>query len=285
MKARLLAVTALLATSIVVEPVVLAQQQSASPRQTGAESGVPAESEQVQPRFIWGILINFALSKLGSAVWDVFTSWLNKNFTDSTGSGMQRLSKVPVDSRFGTLKMRSTGALQASGAEVVASDPPTPLLVNNGHENYQGVHIAMLMVQADGTPIAFKPVTEGFKSGENFRLRIISTFEGELVIENVNPMGERRQIYPPQAQQVVAIPADKEVIVPLARDDRFQFAGAPGREQLVIKLADPRATGTQAARSRVHRKDVDYGSNFVQEVTAGTYPLIEQAIELQHEER
>ena len=32
----------------------------------------------MQPRFIWGILLNFALSNLGSLVWNVFSGWLGR---------------------------------------------------------------------------------------------------------------------------------------------------------------------------------------------------------------
>jgi hypothetical protein len=272
----------LLITTFTLNTVVLAQQQAeqapVTPPPAAAEDG-----QQVQPRFIWGLLINVLLSKLGSAAWNVFADWLAKSLKTTVEQRLNLITPVPVDSPWGALKFRSSNALAARGADIVVADPPAPLSVNNGRENYQGAHIALLMVKDDGTPLAFRGVTEGFKSGESFRLRVVSTFDSELVIENINPNGERRQIYPAQRDQVVAIPAGKEVLVPLSRDDRFRFGGTTGREQLIVRLADPRAVAAQASQNRVNRKDVDYGSNFLQEVAPGTYPMIEQSIELQHQ--
>jgi hypothetical protein len=273
---RLLA--ALLVAAIAFNSAAFAQQQPAVNPPAAA-----ADEEQPQPRFIWGLLINFALSKLASAAWNIFTNWLTNTMKISAEKRINELATNALDSVWGALKFRGSNAIASRGAEVVTADPPAPLSVDDGRVNLQGVHIALLMVRDDGTPLAFRAVNEGFKSGESFRLRVVSTFDGELVIENINPNGERRQIYPAQAQQVVAVPAGKEVLIPLSRDDRFRFGGATGREQLVIRLVDPRAVGAQAASGRVNRKDVDYGSNFLQEVKPGTYPVIEQAIELQHQ--
>lgn len=245
----------------------------------------PAEDEQVQPRFIWGILLNFALSKLGSVVWNVFSGWLENRLTGGLDAATDHVIGSVTNSLSGMIRPRSSLAPASRAAEVVVGDPQSPLQINDGRENFQGVHMAMLVVQPDGKTVAFRPVSAGFVTGERFKLRVVSTFDGELAIENINPRGERRQIYPKRAADIVAIPAGKEVIVPLDRDDYFQFTGATGREQLVINVADPRAVGPQMSGNRVNRQDVKYGSNFVQEVTPSTYPFISQAVELRHSAR
>lgn len=245
----------------------------------------PAEDEQVQPRFVWGILLNFALSKLGSYVWNVFAEWLENRLTGGLDATTDHVISSLANSAFGQIRPRSSSALAARGADIVVGDPQSPLRISGGRENFQGVHMAMLVVQPDGKTASFRPVSAGFVTGERFKLRVVSTFDGELAVENINPRGERRQIYPPRGADIVATPAGREVILPLARDDYFQFAGATGREQLVIQVADPRAVGSQASPNRVNRQDVKYGSNFVQEVAPNTYPFISQPVELQHAAR
>lgn len=265
-------IAALLACALALAASGWAQQQPPQP---------PTEDEQVQPRFIWGILLNFALSKLGSLVWNAFSGWLENRLTGGLGNTTS-YAIGNLTSRSGNIQQRSSLAPASRGPDVVVGDPQTPLQIKDGQENFQGVHMAMLVVQPDGKTVAFRPVSAGFVTGERFKLRVVSTFDGELAIENINPRGERRQIYPQRAADIVAMPAGKEVIVPLGRDDYFQFTGATGREQLVINVADPRAVGPQMSSNRVNRQDVKYGSNFVQEVTPITYPFISQAVELQH---
>jgi hypothetical protein len=110
----------------------------------------------------------------------------------------------------------------------------------------------------------------------------MATFGGLLVIENINPRGERRQIYPASTSQVVILQAGGDTLLPLGSDQFFEFANATGEEQLVITLRDPRAVGNAASREKVHRKDEEFGTHFVQEVTRGAYPVISESIRLQH---
>ena len=267
-------IAALLASALALASTGYAQQTPSQP---------PSEEDaQVQPRFIWGIVLNFALSKLGSYIWNVFAGWLENRLTGGLGATTNHLVSSLATPESGRVRPRSSSALAARGADVVVGDPQSPLQISGGRENVQGVHMAPLVVQPDDKTASFRPVSAGFVTGERFKLRVVSTFDGELAVENINPRGERRQIYPPQGSNIVAIPAGREVILPLARDDYFQFTGATGREQLVINVADPRAVGSQASQNRINRQDVTYGSNFVQEVAPNTYPLISQAVELQH---
>jgi hypothetical protein len=48
-------------------------------------------------------------------------------------------------------------------------------------------------------------------------------------------------------------------------------------------VRDPRSLQAgRAATARVFRKDESYGSNFVQEVKPGQYPVIAEAIGIEH---
>jgi hypothetical protein len=160
--------------------------------------------------------------------------------------------------------------------------PSVPLTFDDGKENYQGANIAILAGPKGGNSFQARPINAGFKTGERFKLRIVPTFNGELSLENINPRGERRQIYPAAANQVVNLVAGKETFVPLGPDEYFEFTGEAGKEQLIVNLVDPRAIGNSASKARVFRQDVKYGSNFVQEVPGNTFPHIRQAIDIQH---
>ena len=78
-------------------------------------------------------------------------------------------------------------------------------------------------------------------------------------------------------------PTGKEILLPLGREEYLQFAGDVGRDQLTLTVRDPRSlAGGQASTARVFRRDEDYGSNFVQEVKPGRYPVIAEAIGIEH---
>jgi hypothetical protein len=257
----------------------MAQTPPPAPPAPAPESG----GEEVQPRFIWGILIQLAVSRLGGFAWDMFTKWLEARMTGGAGSLTDRLTLGLSGNSGASIRPRAAaGDLNARAADIVVGTPSAPLTVEGGRENYQGANVAILAAEPNGTSFAVRPVNQGFKTGERFKLRVISTFGGELSIENINPLGERKQIYPPQAHQVVVLAVGKETFIPIEAGDYFEFAGKTGKEQLVVNLADPRATGDRASRNKVFRQDVQYGSNFMQEVTPETYPFISQAIDLQH---
>ena len=103
------------------------------------------------------------------------------------------------------------------------------------------------------------------------------------MIENINAKGERRQIYPPEGGAVVVLQAGAATLLPLGAKEFFEFAHATGEEQLVISLRDPRAAGDAASRQKVFRKDEEFGTHFVQEVSKGAYPVISEAIRLEHQ--
>lgn len=252
----------------------IAQQPPPPPANEGA-------SEEMQPKFIWGILIKFAVNYAISAFGNYLLGKLTEQLTPQNVASMLLRNKsasiVPLDS-VGGVTAKSAGAPE----NTVAGEPTTPLKVENGRENYQAVHVALMNFDRAGNALGFAPVTAGFRTGERFKLRVLPTFDGLLVIDNINPNNQRRQIYPARADNVVKVKGGVEIMIPLGQDEYFEFAGATGDEQLVITLRDPRAFGAAAATAVVTRKDENNGSNFMQELAPNTYPVISQALRLKH---
>jgi hypothetical protein len=244
----------------------------------------PAGDDELKPRFIWGILINIALKYAVSA----FSQYLMGKLTEQLTP--ESLAKMLINSHsahivpLSGLVSRDYAAREAGAPEnAVAGEPTKPLKIENGRENYQAVHVALMDFDRDGNPRGFHPVTAGFRSGERFKLRVLPTFDGILAIENINPKSQRKQIYPPQGSDVVQIKAGVEIVIPLDKDQYFEFTGDGGDEQLVVTVRDPRAFGAAMATAQVTRKDENNGSNFMQEVTPDTYPVISQSMHLRHD--
>lgn len=259
----------------------------AVPLHAGAETAPaktkPAQeepgAEEAQPKFIWGILVKFAASK----AFEIFFDWVSKKMFN----GMtlpQYLTRESAVSKPGdaVLAPAQKGGVTPVIPNVTDKAPAAPLTVENGRENYQGAMLSLLVLQPDGKTLAVRPVSAGFKSGEKFRIRIGATFEGELALDNINPRGERVRLYPADSGQVVRIKRGAPVILPLEPDSFFQFDEEAGEERLVVSLRDPRAQGDAAAQSQVHRQENVQGTGLLQEVAAGKFAAIAEAIALQH---
>lgn len=281
-------IAAAMSATLLSAPCSWAQQTPATAPPAASAAGNPSDDE-VQPRFIWGILINFAISKISSFAWDIFAGYLQTKLSAGLIGSADAITSQLIANLVGNsgarLRPRSSGAIAARGPDIVVGTPETPLSITGGKENYQGAHVALLMASPDGKTFSVRSVGDGFMSGERFKLRIVSTFGGDLTIENINPADERRTIYPAGADQVVSLQAGKETVVPLNADQFFEFTRTTGREQLVVNLADPRAVGAAASTNKVFRQDLKYGSNFLQEVTPNSFAHISQAVELQHNAR
>lgn len=262
--------------------VTFTLQASAQPAQAPAPA---PDSEEMQPKIlIWGLLLNAAF-KLASSL---LADWLQNKLTVELTP--HNLAVLLLNSLTATIEPLSTAAdtdisAKTAGAaeNAVQGEPTTPVRITDGMVNYQGVNVALIGFDGDGKPLGFRPLTAGFKSGERIKLRVLPTFDGLLVIDNINPKGQRTQVYPARASEVVKVKAGVEILVPLDKDQYFEFAGEAGDEQLVITLRDPRAFGTAAAKTPAFRQDEANGSNFVQETKPGTYPLIAQSLRLRHE--
>lgn len=242
------------------------------------ETAHPGGEEEAQPKFVWGILLKFAATK----AFEVLFEWSTKKMFQ----GMAQPSMLARDAAVSAPDAAMLAPAQKDAVpmapNVTDSAPIAPLLVEGGKENYQGALLALLVLQPDGRSFVVRPVSAGFKSGEKFRIRIGATFNGELLLDNITPQGERNRLYPENAGQVVKIKAGMPVILPLDKDSFFQFDEIAGEEKIVVILRDPRIQGGAAAQALVHRRENEQGTGLLQEVEAGKYAAIAESIALQH---
>jgi hypothetical protein len=257
---------------------------------SGQTTSPAAESTELQPKPIWGLLIQYVAGEVFAA----FSQWARVKMSDSPPSALASAQtpqlaadelRRKLDTTGGAIIMSNAGAAAAALGDTAPTTfeaPSTPIKVDQGAANYQGVHVAIVGVDRAGVITELRAVKDGFRTGERFKLRAISTFGGLLVIHNINPKGDHRQIYPPRPGDVVVLQPGADTLLPLGSDEFFEFARATGEEQLVISLRDARAIGAAASRTRVHRKDEDYGTHFVQQVSADKFAVISEGIRLQH---
>lgn len=248
----------------------------------GADAPLAKDESQVteepQPKFIWGILIKFAASK----AFEIFSEW---TFQYMFKNNMLPSILTPRDivSPPGAASIVSAGGHWTPVVPNVTDNAPNaPLIAENGKENFQGVHLALLVLQIDGQTFKVRPVSEGFKSGEKFLIRVGATFDGELSLDNINPKGKRERLYPANTEQVVKIRNSAPVILPLEKGSYFKFDDDTGEEKLIITLRDPRAMGDAIAQTMVHRNESEQGTGLLQETASGKYAAIAEAISLKH---
>lgn len=250
-------------------------------------SGDAPPRQEAEGKFVWGILIKL----VAPVVFDFFSDWVKKkiaaNYKENSLEYMAGNAAVAVIvnlSSYLTGKDIVLGGVGANAAPNAAlGTPEEPLKTGKDGENFQGVNVALVGIDENSKPTGYRTVADGFTTGERFKLRVLSTFDAVVVLGNITPKGAQRQIYPAAVGQAVSIPAGKEILLPLGKQEYLQFAGDVGRDQLTLTVRDPRSLQTgQASSARVFRKDESYGSNFVQEVKPGLYPVISEAIGIEH---
>jgi len=251
--------------------------------QTNAPLPATPEPQQAEGKFVWGILIKL----IAPSVFQLFANWVLKKIEPTYDEKALRKLAMNVAGagivKLGSLFASKDIILAGVAPNAAVGEPTEALRTDNAGENFQGVHVALVEVDADGKPVGFRTVADGFRSGERFKLRVLSTFDAVVVLGNITPKGVQRQIYPAAAGQAVSIPAGKEVLLPLGPKEFLQFAGDVGRDQITITVRDPRSLEAgRASQAQVFRKDETYGSNFVQEVKPGLYPVMAEAIGIQH---
>lgn len=262
-----------------------------APFRTGAAEGneaerSPTESQETpQPKFIWGLLLNVVLKYAMS----LFADWLLSKLTVdlSPPAVFQRLVANSKQANIVSLSSVSSFGAKSAGApeNTVLGEPTTPFKLEQDHENYQAVHVAIVAFDRSGKVTGLRPVSAGFSTGDRIKLKVLPTFDGILVIESINPSGVRRQIFPPDPATVILVKRGLEVLIPMAEDYYFEFTGQTGDDQLVISIRDPRAFGEAASVAPANRKDDKYGSSFLQETAPETYPLISQSLKFSHRSR
>jgi hypothetical protein len=252
--------------------------------QTGAPlPATPEPQQQAEGKFVWGILLKL----IAPSVFQTFANWVLKKIEPNYDAAALRKLAVNVAGaaivKIGNYVSGKDIILAGIAPNAALGEPTEALQADKGGENFQGVHVALVEVDADGRPVGFRTVGDGFRTGERFKLRVLSTFDALVVLGNITPKGAQRQIYPAAGSEAVRIPAGQEVLLPLGQKEYLQFAGDIGRDQLTITVRDPRSLeGGRASTAQVFRKDETYGSNFVQAVSPGRYPVMAEAISIQH---
>jgi hypothetical protein len=169
----------------------------------------------------------------------------------------------------GSAFIARTGSSELVGPQLAIKDA--------AGSDYHGAAIAIV-----GGDNQAKPLKAGFRTGERFKLRVLTTFAAHVVVENINARDERRQIYPAPSAGVVVVQSGGYVLLPLGAKEFFEFTKATGQELLVVSLSHPRAVGDAASRQPVLRVDEKDGTSFIQEVAKGKFPAILEPIRLEH---
>ena len=233
-------------------------------------------------------LPSYAQQEPKPEVFAKFSQWANSKTTGKPQSKSMAVDSLRSkgDTSGGAFIARSMSDGPVGNKEslaISAEKPSTVITLEEGSPDYQGAHIAIVGADKEGNITDVRSAKSGFRTGERFKVRTVSTFGAHLVIENINAKGERKQIYPPEGTTVVVIQPGEDTLLPLGPQQFFEFAKTTGEEQLVISLRDPRAIGDAAARQKVFRKDEELGTHFVQEVAKGEFPVISEAIKLEHQ--
>lgn len=246
-----------------------------------APGAMPATEERMEPKFVWGILLNLVANYAMSTL----SSWLLHKLTDQADlpAKLDQLQNNSLTAAILPLVRFALGVKSAGAVEnTTAAGPAQPFSLKEGRPNYQGLNITVLGFAGDGQFQGVRPLSAKFTNGDRIKLKVLPTFDGLLVVENINPQGLQRQIYPPRADAVVALKEGVEVLIPLGKDEYFQFAGVSGEEQLLVTIRDPRSLQGGASPAPASREETANGTNFVQETPPGTYPVISQSLRIQH---
>ena len=107
-----------------------------------------------------------------------FSQWTKSRIAAKTGSAF--IARSRTDAPVG-----ATETTQLAATTTAISD-------DQGQSDYQGALIAIVGADQAGNVNDVRPVKAGFKTGERFKLRAVSTFGAHLVIENINARGEPR---------------------------------------------------------------------------------------------
>lgn len=164
----------------------------------------------------------------------------------------------------------------------------------NNQYNYEGFQVAVIIVNAANQPVEVRPLHAGFRPGERFKLRLVTTFDALASIDALRQGGQPSpyagfgqdayagQLYPARGDQVVSLRGGEAVFLPLGAGEYFVFDNRVGVERLVINLRHPRAQGAQVNSQPIYRQDGAQGSSYVQMSVPNTFPAISQVISLRN---
>lgn len=158
--------------------------------------------------------------------------------------------------------------------------------------NYQGVQVSAVILNQTNQPVEIRPLNAPFRSGERFKLRLVSTFEALASVDAYRTMAAAPgtmatqawagQLYPPKADQVVKMRAGEMVQLPLSPAEYFTFDNQAGLDRLMLNVRHPQASGIQSNGQPVYRQDSAQGSTYMQLTPQGSYPALSQLLAFQH---
>ena len=114
--------------------------------------------------------------------------------------------------------------------------------LSGSQTGYEGVSITVIVLNPDGTTSQRAP-TETFYTGERFRIKLVSTADGELSVSNTNTLGITRQLL------TLPIVNKTEITLP-GPTTAFAFTGSKGTEtlSLVVTPSDAKQDNSATAK-------------------------------------
>ena len=187
-------------------------------------------------------------------------------------------------SPIGTPSTNATGGVYypAPVSTELSGLPNAPYVApTSGKPNYAGVGISLIIVNDAGVPIEQRPLSASFRTGERFKIRLVTSFEGLVEIDTINPRGVRNRTYPQNTSYAVMVRPREEIFLPRDLDETFQFSGDTGKEKLIVSVRDPAALN-RALKPLVYRFGTEEMTQLIQPLVNGEPPSIAVEMELMH---
>ncbi len=148
--------------------------------------------------------------------------------------------------------------------------------------NYQGLQLKIEMLDNKNNVIATRPVTQGFKSNERFRLKVTPTFTGLLQIKHIGSDDTKNNLFPKAPIEFVQINAGETMILPANPNNYYYFDDQSGEEKLIIQFVDYQGLQGNFSNKVIYRHDDQNSTYLMQEISKMQFPFIMQTISMQH---
>ncbi|MES2298036.1 MAG: hypothetical protein V4582_13410 [Pseudomonadota bacterium] len=212
-----------------------------------------------------------------------FNQWVTSYVTVQPEAPVAHIEMVPFT-------LIGGGTEQAFQPQAVIVGLPDLPLIGEGalhmgrnwgpHLNYQGVHMALEVISANGNRRELRPMGSPVRAGERFKVRMTATFDAVAQVDQVVGdiwYGSRTgQVYP-QAGMSVQMRAGETVRMPLGANEFFVMNRA-ANERLVMAVRHARAVGEARSDQPAYRQDGRNGSDYLQLVPRGKFPSVEQLV-------
>jgi hypothetical protein len=221
-----------------------------------------------------------------SNVFPTFNQWVNNVNPPEAPQAFTVTQIQPY-----AMVMRMFGTTPAATFEpqpVVLGLPELPMAADQAQASrnwgptlsYQGVRMSLIVVAANGSTREFRPLSGGLKTGERFKIRIVSSFEALANVDQVVGdiwYGQRvGQVYP-QAGMSVQMNPGEAVDLPLGANEYFVM-DSRGNERFVVGIKHAKSAAPTRSNQPVYRQDAAGSSSYLQLVPQGSFPAVEQVL-------